>query len=472
MKRALPIVLLVLSVLVFALGLAWMLEVRLERGDSYPPSSSLRSDPLGTMALYDSLYRLPSYTVARDFGFTNRIPGGADTAYLHLGGDWQSWESVPEDLFGEIEAFLSRGGRLVVVFSPEVSGHAYDRAVKAEQDAKNAKDAQKKPPDAKKDTPAAKTPPGAKNSPEAKTAPATKAPQDSDGQGAPEKPEVKKPEVKKPTSPDDSDDDEPTVSLKDKWGLQYDFDDLPLEDKDPTVDVRNVSGLALPAHLDWHSGLYFKDLDPGWKAIYSRGKDPVVIERHFGAGTVVMATDGYYLSNEALRIERHADLLVWILGSAHRIVFDEAHFGIVEMPGVAGLIRRYRLTGLVASFVVLALLFIWKNSSSLVPAHEGGAREDFVQGRASSAGFINLLRRNVPAADLLPTCLAEWKKSSASGRPGVKLAEVQAVVDAQLARPARQRDAAQAYQQIVAILKRPAFSTTAPPPPPKLSTPS
>ncbi|HVU38795.1 MAG TPA: DUF4350 domain-containing protein [Opitutales bacterium] len=442
MKRALPLVLLVLGALVFALGLAWMLEVRLERGDTYPPSSSLRSDPLGTMALYESLYRLPSYTVARDFGFTNQLPGGAGTAYLHLGGDWQSWESLPADLFGEIEAFLSRGGRLVVVFSPVVNGRTYDRVVKAQQ----AADDKKNPPDSK-------------------NPPTAKKPEGTGGQGAPEKPAVKK-----PTSPDDRDDDEaPTVSLKDKWGVNFDFDDLPADDKDPVVEVRNVSGLALPAQLDWRSGLHFKELDPAWRAVYSRGQDPVVIERRFGAGTMVMSTDGYFLSNEALRKERHADLLAWLLGSAHHIVFDEAHFGIVEMPGVAGLIRRYRLTALVGSFIVIALLFIWKNSSSLVPAHAGDSREDFVQGRASSVGFVNLLRRNVPPADLLPTCLAEWKKSSASGRPGVKLAEVQAVVDEQLAQPARQRDAAQAYRQIVAILKRPAFSTTAPPTPPKIS---
>jgi hypothetical protein len=68
----------------------------------------------------------------------------------------------------------------------------------------------------------------------------------------------------------------------------------------------------------------------------------VVVERQVGRGTIVMASDSYFLSNEALQRDRHADLLAWLVGSGTQVVFDEAHLGIVEKPGVATLMRKYR----------------------------------------------------------------------------------------------------------------------------------
>ena len=80
-----------------------------------------------------------------------------------------------------------------------------------------------------------------------------------------------------------------------------------------------------------------------------------------------MATDSYFVSNEAMAKDRHADLLAWLIGPDKNVVFDEAHFGIVETSGVAVLMRKYRLHGLAAGLMLLAGLFIWKNSTSLVP---------------------------------------------------------------------------------------------------------
>ncbi len=86
-----------------------------------------------------------------------------------------------------------------------------------------------------------------------------------------------------------------------------------------------------------------------------------------------------------------------------------------KVPGVAALMRKYRLEGLAAGLLVLAGLFIWKNSISLVPPLADEAREHFVAGKDSAAGFVNLLRRSVRPRDLLAACFAEWKKSVAPG---------------------------------------------------------
>lgn len=418
MKKPVAIILLAASVAAFALGLLWMFELRLESGDVYPPYSSLRSDPLGAMAIFESLERLPNLTVERDFRESNELPAGAHTTYLQLGGNPWEWESLPADTLRSVRDFLAEGGRLVLAFSPETQ----------------------------RDTLPVKPP----TKDEGKTTPPAKL-------------------KKKNAAP--GPDEEALVSLTDKWGFTYDFADLSGSDGQLSpVMVRNASGLPLPAKLPWHSGMFFSRLDPAWTTIYANGKDAVVIERRFGSGSLVLVSDPYFLSNEALSVEPHANLLAWLVGSGTQVFFDEAHFGIVDSTGVAALIRQYRLSGLVAGLLLLAALFAWKNFLSLVPMEPEAAAAGYVSGKDSATGFINLLHRNIPARDLLGACIAEWKKSNGATRPGAKIAEVQAVLEAENSRPARQRDPVEAYRRIAALLKKPVFTATPAAPPPLLKS--
>ena len=52
MKRRLPAIFVFLGVIGFAVGITKLFLLRFEAGDVYPPYSSLRADPLGTMVLY------------------------------------------------------------------------------------------------------------------------------------------------------------------------------------------------------------------------------------------------------------------------------------------------------------------------------------------------------------------------------------------------------------------------------------
>jgi len=220
------------------------------------------------------------------------------------------------------------------------------------------------------------------------------------------------------------------------------------------VSVMNHTSLPLPSALDWHSGMIFTNCDHAWQTIYARGTNAVVMERRFGKGSVVIASDSYFLSNEAMEGDRHAEFLAWIVGSGRKVVFDEAHLGIMESPGVAALMRKYRLHGLMAGLLLLAGLFIWKNSVSLVPPQAGEKRGDFVAGKDSASGFVNLLRRSVAPRDLLATCFTEWKKSATAGGQ-VSSARVQqagAVFQSELSRPVREQDPAAAYRKISEIL--------------------
>jgi hypothetical protein len=242
---------------------------------------------------------------------------------------------------------------------------------------------------------------------------------------------------------------------RDRWGADFAIIDLDQQhDEYEAVDVQNKTALPLPHSLEWHSGVVAMNVSPAWETIYSRGSNPVVIERHIGRGTVVIATDSYFLSNEAMQRDRHADLLAWLIGSNHTVVFDEAHLGVTETAGIATLMRRYRLQWFVAALIVLAGLFIWKNSVSLIPVGTG-RKSDYIAGKDTAAGFINLLRRGIQSRDLLALCFKEWKTAvGANARMSARrIEQAQKVIESENARPAKDRNPVQAYRDISQILQ-------------------
>ncbi len=412
MKKRLAIVLLAACAAGFAFGLVHLFRLRFAVGDVYPEYSSLRADPLGAMAFCESLERMPGLSVRRDFSDTNELPEGKGTAYLHLAARTYDWTGLPDELVREIEHFLAGGGRLAITYFPET---AKPRRLFMDKE-------------------------------------------DLDPEQSPKR--KSKGDKAKAARKKKQDDHEPKIQrtpLKEWWGLEFAFVALEQDEGDayqPASAVRKAD-LALPETLEWHSAVVLTNLNKSWRTIYARGTNPVVVERRFGPGSVVVATDSYFLSNEALRQDRHADLLAWLVGPAREVVFDEAHFGIVDTSGVASLIRKYRLHGLAAALLVLAGLFIWQNSVSFVPPAPEQRAPGFVAGKEAAAGFVNLLRRNVPPRDVLKTCLGEWKKSFTHGaRPAAaKLVQAEAVLEADSALPPRQRDPVRTYQEICRILK-------------------
>src|SRR5437667_8552085 len=111
MKSYWPIILLLALGAALTFGIVQLFELRFEVGDVYPEYSSLRSDPLGAMALYESLERLPGLSVRRDHSAANQLPEGKNTTYLHLAAGTFDWDWLPRETWKEIDAFLLNGGR-------------------------------------------------------------------------------------------------------------------------------------------------------------------------------------------------------------------------------------------------------------------------------------------------------------------------------------------------------------------------
>jgi hypothetical protein len=129
---------------------------------------------------------------------------------------------------------------------------------------------------------------------------------------------------------------------------------------------------------------------------------------------VVLLADSYPLSNEGLREERNSDLIVALAGPATEIVFDENHFGVVETGSVTKLMRKYHLEGAIAVLLLVAILFLWRSASSLLPSRAPRA-EQAVAGRDSLEGMTALLRRGIAEKDLVRICVEEWKRTSLNG---------------------------------------------------------
>jgi hypothetical protein len=336
----------------FGYGLVHLFNLRFASGDVYPHYSSFRADPLGTRAYYESLEQLGSARVRRFIQPVEKLPHGGQGTLFIFGLAWDEMSASPNE-FKSIDNFVREGGRLVVTLYPEL---ARPRLF-------------------------------------------------TSGFG------TNRPAFKRLSNDEEDSED---VSLRAKWGFGYEHVSTPREGMvfSPVI-VRRIQPGPYPTNLTWHSALVFTNLDFPWRVLYARGTDPVMIERQFGRGSIILATDSYFVSNEALRKERAADLLAWLPGEKREVLFDETHLGIQQTPGVATLARRYGLQGGVAALLALAVLFIWKSSVSFLPRDQHTTAAAPVLGRDSSAGFENLLRRGVAKKHLLQTALDEWHKTSA-----------------------------------------------------------
>jgi hypothetical protein len=403
-------VILLVIIAAFLAGVVHLFLLRFEAGDSYPPYSSLRADPLGSKALYESLGSLEGITVSRNYQPLSKLAQYSDATLFLFGMPASSLNWMRKEEARALESFALGGGRLVLLLYPEKPKAG--------------------PAQRTRDCGAAEKSGGEEKGPE------KDAPGNSQGKKR------------------DDRYDAGYLAPAERWKIGITWEELPGgADAD-----RRMSAVTAPGQHDlsdpvsWHSSLRFEGPGPEWRVLYAVGGKPVVIERAYGKGTIVLASDSWFISNEALVKERTASLLAWLVGTNSSVIFDETHFGIQESPGVAALGRKYRLQGLFAGLLVLAALFIWKNATSLVPPGEGRPErsEAARAGRDSLAGLAGLLRRTIPPDGILAACVAEWKKASRNSAGDAVL--VASIAAGETKRPKRGRDPVGAYRQIHKLL--------------------
>ncbi len=361
-KGIFPILLCAALLFTFVWGILQLFEIRFTRGDIYPPYSTLRVDPLGARAFYESLSSLPGLDVSRNERELGQFAEGRGTVLFYLGARGLTFSEETET---KLEKFIRGGGRLVVSFFPQSTESPLVETEKK-------KNASPTPGTASGVTPTAtplETP--------------TPAP-----------------------TPTPFEKYFTTLDLGNRWGFK-----LKSEAKLVDSSATSAEPNKVDAKIPWHSALHFGGSGAEWQTIYKALNLPVVIERSLGEGSIVLAADSYSFSNEALRKDRQPAFLSWLVGPSQKIIFDETHLGLREDPGVGSLMRRYRLGGLIAGLFLLAALAIWKNASPLIPRTEvAPVTEGIVEGRDAFSGLINLLRRNIAPRELVRVCVDEWAR--------------------------------------------------------------
>jgi hypothetical protein len=407
----------------FILGLGYLFQLRYRAGDVYPAYSSLRADPLGTKAFFDALAKAGDRTVRRNLHNLEQLDLPADTTVFCLGLGVDDISGVPEQEFNRWEKLARGGGRLVLSILP-----GRDIAIDAHQ------------PMTEKNLPV--TEPNDDDRSEADNKAAQRRPPGARERRAAEPRETETRNL---------------VAVPIRWGFEMAYGALPITNDGAagSVPVHRRPDGALPSELTWHSGIVFSQLSDDWRVIYARDAEAaVVMERRFGRGSIVLLSDSYLVSNEAMRMDRQPELLAWLAGRHRTIVFDETHLGVTENPGVMTLARKYRLHGLFVGLSVLAVVFVWKSAVPFAPGPEEPRHEpahDIASGRDSSAGLVNMLRRSIPAGTLSSVCFEQWKAGHLREKARAKLERMEAVVQAEQALPARERNPVATYQKLTCI---------------------
>jgi hypothetical protein len=409
MPRSLQRALLATAAALFILALWHLFELRFSAGDVFPQGSSFRADPLGTRAFFEALSRTPGHTVARQVQPLRKFDTPRDTTLLFLSLSPES-DTVSPGTMQVLDEFLSNGGRLILTYRGDAMSMEQLSNVKQLILGTNV-------------SPRPSRPLASPNPRNGGTA---------DGQ-----------------------------SLSEHFGFSFTSGPVPAESSGDRVAYRvrrsETASTELPNYAHWHSPLSLILAPAVWNPLYQRGVAPVMSEWRFGSGTVIVATDAWFHSNEALRDDRSAPLLSWVAGRRTKLIFDETHLGIQMEPGIVSLARRYRLQGLGIGLLTLAALFIWRNSVPLLPRAAGESPFFEIDSEQSSiAGFAHLLQRSIPPSEMLVRTFEDWKRFIGPKLPDgpSRQRELQDLVNLELARPTSKHEWVSTWQKMAKLLKR------------------
>lgn len=241
-----------------------------------------------------------------------------------------------------------------------------------------------------------------------------------------------------------------------RWGIK--MNDMPLLDPSETETALLDPALdSLPRGLSIKTTLVFTKSSDQWKVLYRLRGEPVLMERRFGRGSVVISSISFFVSNEAMMTERLPALLAWLVSDKTRVLFEETHLGVGRSQGVATLARRYGLETAMAVLLILGLLFVWRSS---VPFVQPYSEDDFLrtredQGKDHLEGLVNLLRRHVPKTRIAVESFFRWR--AAHPRPDTflrrKIDRIENIINGSVQGPSPKKDPLGFYNSIQRILK-------------------
>lgn len=361
----------------FAMLAYSLMQFRIKSGDIFPPYSSMRADPIGTKGLLESFQQLEGMEARRHLARWDRLKESPATVFI-LGLPANELAASNIEDAEPLEELVQLGSRIVIGFS--------GRKERVDRDSAEFPDKNGNRRVAKSETPETE--------------------EDSDvGLQSSEQ------DSEEGTSPEAGTFFEALLGVK-RWGYDIGFSakvarELALGNP---AEAELVADRDLPQTLNLYSATYFQLLDSDWEVIYKLDGNPVVIEKTLEHGSIVLLADCFELSNQALYEAPKAHYLSWLVGPHSRILFEETHLGVSAKTNLMGLIKRFRLHGVLLGLVLWALCFIWQQSSSLIPPQEED-RHNGPIGQHAGSGLIHLLIRGLPKKSLLETCVTQWQST-------------------------------------------------------------
>lgn len=455
MQRSTALNLALLIAVFIASGWVFMtlISQRFSSGEIYPHYSSLRTDPLGAKAFYEALDNSGAWECERNYKNLEKLEGASDRTLMLL--------HVPAALFSMdagsdarvILGYAAAGGRVVITIDGQSTtwDKIVDRAKqRREENRLKKKEGKKKssnkvePEKAKKDQ---------------STGDKTKHEDDE------EKPLDESLGIF--IKPRDF-----VMTPKGSYALEATHElNLPAKDlpewysktalafekpKDPAAVIPDPKKSEKMDEKEADKPVPTKPVAAGkWKVLAKLNDDIMIAERRFGQGSIVVVTDSYFASNEALMKEPSPVFLSWLVGDRRHVIFDETHLGTAENPGIMTLAMRYHLQGFFFAGLVLFALYVWQSSTSLVPPDDSlELASNHVSGHGATAGLVSLLRRGIPVAQVLRKGMETFEK----GNSKTSLAMQKRMEQARVLLPADDRKrlpagaAADLYRRIIDIL--------------------
>ena len=393
LKRGKKIIVWVMLAL-FAGMLGWIVSERLGSGDIYPEYSSLRADPRGAKAFYESIDRLAGRDVSRHLHPLSRLHGERTTTVFFLGSPFYTADG---SFYEDAERIARSGARVVLAINATDSHDAM---------------------------------------------------REDDRINTPELPIKKDDDTEKEEKPPATEFSRAKLALIDPLRREQDdiFAELVAENRET----------GLPAALRWYGRYCFEKLSEDWHVVYEAKGKPVVVEQEIGLGTMVLCADSFPFSNEALARDRSSEFLLWAAGKGRTIIFDESHLGVRHGNSIMLLLRDFRLQGLFFGFLLLAALWVWRASVTFVPPYIDEGAAEIVQGKMAREGVIHLLERNVSQDELPQVCLEEWRKShpNLNSFDAARYAEAERILSQYFQIPKKERNPIQTYSDITQALSK------------------
>jgi hypothetical protein len=107
-------VILIIIFLLFFAGTFFIFQSRLRKGEAFPDYSTLKADPLGTLALFESLQKTPDLTVTRNYSSTSIVNISNSTIFFI--GVQPYVFNMEGSLTSHIDSLLKNGNRVIVSF--------------------------------------------------------------------------------------------------------------------------------------------------------------------------------------------------------------------------------------------------------------------------------------------------------------------------------------------------------------------